>query len=187
MKLNKILTTLLLSTLPLYSLAQAPKKVLDVYTIEGSITPETFTDFRETFDEYDIKVVKLMSGGGDLYAAINIGFLLSQGDTITFIPKNTGCASACGYIFLSGKYKVLRGGLGMHEFSQDGVGYTSLSDKIKLDNTETMLTVSNYLGTIGVSYKFLLDSLNTPSEDMTWVEDINVLNKYILKGYLISN
>lgn len=183
MKLTKLVPTLLLSTLSLNVLAEDK---IDMYTIDGIITPNTLTQIEDALTKHDIKVIELISGGGDLYTAINIGFLIHNKGLTTYVPKGYGCASACGYIFLGGKYKILRGSIGMHEFSTNDVGYSSMSNIDKLNNTYVMLTVSNYLGIVGVSHNFLVDSISTPSDDMTWVSDVDVLNKYMLKGYLIS-
>lgn len=183
MKLMKLLPTLLLATLPFKSVAEDK---LDMYTINGLITPDTLTQIEVAFTKYDIKVVQLVSGGGDLYTALNIGFLIHNKGLTTYVPKGYACASACGYIFLGGKYRILRGSIGMHEFSTDGIGYSSMTTIDKLNNTYAMLAISNYLGIVGVSQDFLVDSIKTPSDDMNWVEDVGVLNNYILKGYLIS-
>lgn len=183
MKLTKLIPTLLLSL----SLNVVAEEHVNMYTINGLITPETLTNIEDALTKQDIDVIELISGGGDLYTAINIGFLIHNKGLTTYVPKGYGCASACGYIFLGGKYKILRGSIGMHEFSTDGKGYSSMTPIEKLNNTYVMLTVANYLGIVGVSQDFLVDSIKTPNDDMTWVSSIDVMNKYMVEGYLISN
>lgn len=182
-KLNKVLSILILSTLPFSSYA---KESLDSYNITGTISEDMYLDFRETLTTYDIDTVLLSSGGGDLISGMKIGELISRYKINTYVPKGVICASACSYIFMSGYTRVLHGSLGMHEFTYGGTPYHLLTDSGKVIALPETMIVANYLGFIGVHIQFLLDSLETNSDDLYIVEDVEELNKYLLRGNLIT-
>ena len=155
------------------------------YVLSGDITGQSFEDFKQYISKHNVNEVILDSNGGDLIEAIKIGEVIHNRGIDTTVPKGVLCASACGYIFLSGDIKTLRGSIGMHEVSFRGRGYNTLTLEEKEEILVTTLVVSNYLGYIGVSLQFFLDNLNTYIPDLQIVESPEELNQYIVRGNLV--
>ena len=136
---------------------------------------------------YDIENVFLHSEGGDVDVAMGIGWIIKDQGMNTIVAEDTYCSSACGYIFLAGTRRVLLGEVGMHELTRGTVPFHKMTANARGHKSITTIhwKVANYLGLIGVSYKFFEDSLKTNSDDMTFV-GTDQLNKYIVHGYLIQ-
>lgn len=162
-----------------------PEKEEVNYQIVGDITSGTLKTFKEDSETYNIKTVSLNSYGGSLFSAIALGYIIHKKGINTYVAKDAVCMSACGYIFLAGKKKVLLNEIGIHEIAWGVTPYHELSNNSKASITEMHWIIANYLGLIGVHYTFVKDSFKTFSDDMIFL-NASQLNKYIVSGYLIS-
>lgn len=65
----------------------------------------------------EIDTVVLSSQGGHVLAALSIADYIHRHGLNTYIPAESECASACGFIFMSGKSRIAEGKLGAHNVS----------------------------------------------------------------------
>lgn len=180
--------TLILCLLPLSSYAQDRVSPDDprIYILEDLITPESVVKFEEALTSNKISLVMLASGGGNVISAIKIGYYINLKGIDTYIAKGTLCMSACGYIFLSGRFKIMMGKFGVHSLTFYDTDYHKLSLEKKDEVSLLIWDTISYFGYIGVSTSFFTDSLDIPSRTMSFFT-VDKLNKYITKGYLIQD
>jgi len=80
-------------------------------------------DFKELLVNEKIKVLVLVSLGGNVRAGLNIADRVHSDDITTYVPgKISGndieCSSACTFIFFAGTNRYSKGRIGVHRFRQ---------------------------------------------------------------------
>ena len=96
----------------------------------GEIEPKNDLHFRKALREHpEITTLVLNSPGGDVWEGLRLASIVIDKKLSTYVPKvglsgNGSCASACSYIFLSGKQRRADGELGVHQF------YSGQSEKM---------------------------------------------------------
>lgn len=92
----------------------------DVISLNGEIGVGAALDFRRVLQAApNAKLFILNSPGGTVEMALLIADDVHQRNIATFIPKGSGCYSACAYIFLAGNERQVDGELGVHQISSD--------------------------------------------------------------------
>jgi hypothetical protein len=94
----------------------------DVIVLDGEITDSTIGDFHRALAKRPgAKVLVLHSGGGYVDPALALASEIRSRGMATVIPRGFMCYSACSYLFFAGSAHVVRGKLGVHALSEDGV------------------------------------------------------------------
>ncbi len=95
-----------------------------VLILDGEITPETSYAFQRMVQVADVNVLVIaQSAGGDLFAAHQIGDVVSKNRISTVVLAL--CYSACVDVFIAGKERIMTsvGTLGLHSASNPEFGY----------------------------------------------------------------
>lgn len=111
----------------------------DVINLNGEIDVGSALDFRRVLQHApNAKLVTLNSPGGTVQIALLIADDVHQRNLSTYVPKTSGCYSACAYIFLAGTERQADGELGVHQISSDAndliSAQMSISDVIDVLN-----------------------------------------------------
>ncbi|WP_436119303.1 PAN domain-containing protein [Phyllobacterium sp. LjRoot231] len=121
----------------------------DVIALNGEIGVGAALDFRRVLQAApNAKLFVLNSPGGTVEMALLIADDVHQRNLATFIPKGSGCYSACAYIFLAGNERQVDGELGVHQISNDSGNLVS-----------AQYSISDILD--------VLNRFNTPTEVLT--------------------
>lgn len=117
-------------------------------------------DFRRAIQKRPhVKTLILASPGGLVPSALIIAQDVHQRGLATYIPPDTGCYSACSYIFLAGHERIVEGELGVHQMASD------MPD----DDAGIQVTISDLLDTLlefDTPREVITRMLRTPNEDM---------------------
>jgi hypothetical protein len=90
-------------------------------TIDGQITHDTYIKLKELYDKYeDFKFVRINSNGGNVDAAIDIGFLFREKRECLTVLKEDKCNSACVFVLAGAPYRNVLGKVGIHRPYIDG-------------------------------------------------------------------
>lgn len=111
-----------------HNAASAAEQVFGPFTIDsskpgdiamrGPITEGAALDFRRALRAApDARQIILDSEGGDVQAGLLIADDIHQRALATYIPPESGCYSACSYVFLAGNERKVEGKLGVHQIS----------------------------------------------------------------------
>lgn len=146
----------------------------------GDITGQTPLDFRRMIiARPEIEVIVLWSDGGNVNSALLLADDIHTRGLNTFIPEGAGCYSACSFLFLAGKGRVVQGELGVHQFYG---GEESLASA-----QHTVSDILEIIGPFNVPQQIVTHMLRTPPEDMyifalAEIEalELNVLTKSIV-------
>lgn len=108
-------------------------------TLNGDIDAGAALNFRRALNAAPkAELVVLNSSGGLVQIALLIADDVHQRKLATYIPKESGCYSACAFIFLAGTERQVDGKLGVHQISSDSrdliSAQLSISDIIDLLN-----------------------------------------------------
>jgi hypothetical protein len=130
-------------------------------SLAGPITNRDALQFKRALREHpEIAVVQLFSPGGDMTAGLLIAEDVFDKGISTYIPPDFTCASACSFIFLAGKARLVEGKLGVHQF---------YADSGELSGSQAQYGMADIISTIvkfGISSEILTTMLNTPPTDM---------------------
>jgi hypothetical protein len=130
----------------------------DVIVLDGEITANTVSDFHRALAERPgVKVLVLDSGGGYVDPALALAAEIRQRGMATVIPPGFMCYSACSYLFFAGRDRVVRGKLGVHALSEDGVRTTT-----PVYDADVRAALTKY----GASPAVLKAMASTPSSDI---------------------
>ena len=89
---------------------------LNTLRIDGQITHETYIKLKELYDVHkDFKLVSINSNGGNVDAAINIGFLFRENKECLTILREDTCNSACVFTLAGAPYRNVIGKVGIHK------------------------------------------------------------------------
>lgn len=147
-------------------------KVFDVFITE-KITEDDYKDlltfvfsFLDAADSADVDVdvgmirfmVKLNSTGGSVDAAMNIGRLLRQTDSMAVVYHDSKCFSACVYILAGAKRRAVDGEVGVHR-PYDAVARLESEEDQKELYRLLENKVKKYLSEVNIPTRLYDDSL----------------------------
>ncbi|CAN7662959.1 PAN domain-containing protein [Pararhizobium sp. LjRoot255] len=90
----------------------------DVISLNGDIDVGAALNFRRALQAApQAKLLTLNSPGGTVQIALLIADDVHERGLSTYVPKESGCHSACAYIFLAGIERQADGALGVHQIS----------------------------------------------------------------------
>ena len=131
----------------------------DVIILNGEIDVSSALNFRRVLDAApNAKVVALNSPGGNVQMGLLIADDIHQRKLTTYIPKGSGCYSACAYIFLAGVAREVEGELGVHQISSQSS-----------DLVGAQLTISDIIDVLGrfdTPPEVMSVMFKTPPDDM---------------------
>ncbi len=134
-------------------------------TLQGEIGEDVMALLRQALREHpETGTLFLDSPGGSVFPALELGAALHDRGLATVVPEGAECASSCAYVFIAGKQRVLRGRLGVHQFSSpDGDAVVPESE------TQGVIgEIVSYLRDFNTPVIFILRMLDTPNDDMHW-------------------
>lgn len=111
-----------------------------------------------------LKVLYLISPGGDLGAGIELGKLIREASVDTMVPPDMECMSACAMTFLGGVTRYVGEGaaLGVHQFLSSG-GDAQIEQERAQYLSGLLLLYFKYLG---ADQNILMAALMTPPEQI---------------------
>lgn len=87
-----------------------------VLALFGEIGPKTPLDLRRALNSMESpKLLVLASDGGNVASALMVAYEVAELELSTTILPDTGCYSACAFVFLAGKERLAEGELGVHQ------------------------------------------------------------------------
>jgi hypothetical protein len=144
-----------------------------VLFLKGKIEKGMYKDFRQAITDNNIQTLVLDSPGGSVSEGLRIAGTVFDRKIKTYIRKNQNCASACSFIFLSGKTRYTLGKLGVHqiafgeEFSKKKEEVGVINEVVQLTNSD-IVQYLNENNTPGFVYVYML---RTPSDEMYYFNE----------------
>ena len=150
--------------------------------VEGAIGESTLTQLRRIVDEHGLAAarVRFDSRGGDLLAAIEIGYYLREKAFVTEVAAFGGawgrfrpgqCLSACAVAYLGGRYRYLDPGsrFAVHRFSTPGAENGASAHEIEQQTQALAGVLVAYLGQMGVDVEFFRRMSERAHADMDYL------------------
>lgn len=82
----------------------------------GDIGAKTPLDMRRALNSIDEPtMLALASDGGNVASALMVAYEVQELGLTTYVMPDTGCYSACSFIFFAGKVRLAEGDLGVHQ------------------------------------------------------------------------
>lgn len=136
---------------------------IDAIAIEGAILPGDGRKFLQLTATTRDAIIVLMSPGGSLVDAIDIGDRIYIRQYTTIVPDDRICASACALIWLAGALKVKdpRAKLGFHGAFNQSTGQTSGPGNA---------LVGAYLQRLGLASEAIMYMTLAPPEKLLWLD-----------------
>ncbi|MCU0975129.1 MAG: hypothetical protein MUC71_02315 [Steroidobacteraceae bacterium] len=150
--------------------------------VEGAIGDSTFTQLRQLVDEQGLTAarVRFDSRGGDLLAAIEIGYYLREKEFVTevaafggawgrFVPGQ--CLSACAVAYLGGKYRYLDPGarFAVHRFSTERAPGEDSPREVEAETQALAALLVGYIRHAGVDVEFFDRMSARPHADLDYL------------------
>ena len=136
----------------------------------GTINDEDFKTFKEKTDQINPigaghfkkqVVVTLVSYGGSIHPALQIGDLIRKRGLSTFVPGDRTCTSACALIWLAGVPRTVG--------DTPQIGFHAAYDRTSgREVGSTNAVVGVYLRDLGVGYKAIVFMTSTCRILATW-------------------
>jgi hypothetical protein len=135
--------------------------------ISGALEPGDGLKFRELTAEVSRATVFLVSPGGSVRAAKEIGTRVRLRRFDTVVPSDALCASACGLVWLAGvkRFVAPSAQIGFH------AAYRS-DDEQKRESGAGNAVVGAYLNELGLPEKAIIFITEQPPNAMNWLNDI---------------
>jgi hypothetical protein len=110
------------------------------------------------------KTVSLSSPGGNLLAGLRMGEIIRRHQLTTNVPKNSICASACGFAWLGGTKKSVeeKGNVGFH------ASYV-VRDGIKTEIGTGNALIGSYMSRLGYSDLAIIFATRAAPTQMSWL------------------
>ena len=135
------------------------KEMPGVIGLRGDIGPSTPLDFRRAVRAVgEPKVLMLASDGGYVSSALLLAYEVRELGLSTYVLPETGCYSACSFVFFAGKKRKADGALGVHQVWGDDTD-ASTAQTVVSDILEAFLD-------FGVRQEVTSVMLRTRPEDM---------------------
>ena len=131
-----------------------------VLFLKGKIEKGMYKDFRQAITDNNIHTLVLESPGGSVFEGVAIAETVFDRKIKTYIRTNQFCASACSFIFLSGKQRYSLGKLGVHqiaygeEFSKSKEEVGKIAEAVQTANS-AIVQVLEENNTPGFVYKYM--------------------------------
>jgi hypothetical protein len=108
-------------------------------------------------------IVRLASPGGEFNAGMNIASSIHEKHLATFVPGNSGCASMCAIMWVSGSSRAAELGsmIGFHNM---------YSGATKQAAAVPNAILGSYLGKLGFSYKAISWMTTKPANDINLLD-----------------
>lgn len=130
-----------------------------IIALHGDIASSAPLDFRRALKaQPDTTTIVLNSDGGAVSSALIIAHTIQDKGLNTYILIDSGCYSACAFLFFAGASRQADGELGVHQI------YTDAPDLISAQTT--LSDIIEALEEFGVSSSVLSFMLRTPPEGM---------------------
>lgn len=130
-----------------------------MFALAGDIDMRTSLNFKRAVHEYGVpEVLLLSSGGGLVYIGLDLAMEVNRLGVTTVIPEDVGCYSACSFVFLAGKERILDGELGVHQISAEDADLTR--------GQFTLADMIDVLNSFDVPSELYPPMLSTPPEEM---------------------
>lgn len=127
--------------------------------LNGEIDAAAALNFRRALAALpDANAVLLNSPGGEVHVALLIADEIYERGLGTEIPLGSACYSACAYIFLAGRERVVEGQLGVHQISSDAPDLVSAQVAIS--------DIIDMLNRFGTPAEVLTVMFRTPPNEM---------------------
>lgn len=148
--------------------------------IEGEITPSTVEDVKKALadrqdmikregEESDWWSIHIVSPGGSVLAAMEIGRLLRQLDAPIAVDENQSCVSACVLVLAGATHRLLYGKIGIHRpYFETPKGAVS-SAAVQAAYDETRDRIREYLRQMNVSDRLADDMMVVPPETVRFL------------------
>jgi len=130
-----------------------------VIGLRGEIGPSTPLDFRRAIRAVsDPKVLILASEGGYVSSALLLAYAVKEMGLATYVLPETGCYSACSFVFFAGEQRRADGALGVHQVWGDDTDASTAQ--------EVVSDILEAFATFGVRQEITSTMLRTKPEDM---------------------
>lgn len=130
-----------------------------VIGLRGEIGPSTPLDFRRAVRAADNpKVLILASEGGYVSSALLLAYAVKEMGLATYVLPETGCYSACSFVYFAGSHRRADGALGVHQVWGDDTD-ASTAQEVVSDILEAFVA-------FGVRQEITSAMLRTKPEDM---------------------
>ena len=145
--------------------------VTKVIFIAGTIMPGDRQKFVNVALTTDKAVVALISDGGNLREALEIGRAVRMKGFPTYVPPNSVCASACALIWLAGSPRNMTSSaqIGFHAVYVDEAGVPEIS-------SSGNAIVGSYLNALGLPEVAVLKLTSAAPNDMHWLTPSEALS-----------
>lgn len=130
-----------------------------VIAMVGDIGPSTPLDFRRALRATeDPKVIVLASDGGLVSSALLVAYEVHERGLATYVMPDSGCYSACSFVFLAGSSRLAEGEVGVHQVWGEQVDASSAQTAV----SDILEAFSDF----GVRQEVTSAMLRTVPEDM---------------------
>lgn len=159
--------------------------------VEGEIGEATLADLQRVVAEQRLAAARVLfdSEGGDLLAAVEIGYYLRERSFVTEVAGFGGawgkrrpahCHSACALAYLGGKYRFLdpASRLAVHQFSTPRAEGTASHRQVEQETQVLAGLLVGYLRQMGVDLALFDRMSRKPHEDLEWLglEELRRMN-----------
>lgn len=125
----------------------------------GDIDVRTPLNFRRVLNASGMaRTLVLVSDGGLVHSALSVATDVRREGLVTHVPAESGCYSACSFLWFAGLQRTADGEVGVHQISSDhgdlASGQITISD------------IVDVLSEFGVPSEVIVRMLQTPSEEM---------------------
>ena len=156
-----------------------------MFALAGDIDMRTSLNFKRAVQEYGVPDVFLLnSGGGLVYIGLDLAMEVNRLGVTTVIPEDLSCYSACSFVFLAGKERILDGELGIHQISSEDADLTR--------GQFTLADMIDVLNSFDVPAELYPPMLSTPPEEMYIVsareiQDMGLDSRALAKRHTVKN
>lgn len=126
----------------------------------------------------EIAIVTLHSGGGVVAMGARMARVIHERELFTYVPKDASCSSACGFMWLAGKKRILDGKLGAHAVSLGHAGDTPTTNAVAYAEVQQFLgNLMGWMYEYDVPVYYYARMLLTPSTTMYYFsgEELDLL------------
>jgi hypothetical protein len=175
-----------------FSLTNNPDKTcLAVIQINGEISTGDDKKFRDLFSSVvrakpnncpSIQlVVHPRSGGGDVEAALTLGYEIRKRRGFVVITEGARCESSCVFLLAAGVERIVVGEVGIHRPYFGNLDSRTSTKDIQRQRDELNLNIAKFLKEMDVSQQLLEDMLSIRPEDIKYLTN-DELKRYRLVG-----
>lgn len=163
--------------------------------IEGPIADTTVLQLRRVVEENRLAAARVQfdSRGGDLLAAVEIGYYLREKGFVTEVGAFNGgwgkfapgeCHSACALAYVGGKYRYMDAGsrLAVHRFATDRSGDAVSSRDVEQETQALAGLLVGYLQQMGVDLAFFNRMSERPHEDLGYLAMDDLLRMNVVNN-----